>query len=436
MSADLTGWGLAGAAVGLLLPCWALWNAWGAWWRNRNPVDMALGVAGLIWAGYLLADIAVISTGSTPKEGFVSYLVLQLLIISVSFFLLSVAGLAGTGIYLVLGAQAVAGSAALYWDDWGGGAQDHTHQAWIALNLLAAILLTLAVALRVQRTRSYPCWLALAGSIIGLGVSVDASDIATLSHHAYAAFLLVIWHLVTHRVGRPDLPPVQTSDLSRISEFDSITGFGHDQDVAASAVATERRRIAQDLHDGVGAQIVNILSSLDSHAPQQQAVALALEQCLVDLKMTVDAIDSANDNVLEALGQLRYRVQHSLDKMGIRMIWRVEICDELEAVRGVQAQQVLRIAQECLSNVMRHARATAVEVVCRFVPEPGRLVLEVYDNGQGIDRSQRYRSTGKGLEGMRRRAQSVGGELLISSKNAAGTRVRFTLLLAANPEAH
>ncbi|UUZ75959.1 histidine kinase [Polaromonas sp. P1(28)-13] len=261
----------------------------------------------------------------------------------------------------------------------------------------------------------------------------DVQHSATLFHHFYAAFLLVMWHLIKQRVERPDQHLSMMSDFQSSANLDALTGYGEAHDIAASAVANERHRIAQDLHDGVGSQIVNILSSLDSHSPEQLAVTLALEQCLADLKMTVDAIDGANDNALEALGRLRYRVQHSLDKLGIRMLWKVEICGELEAVRGEQAQQVLRIAQECLTNVMRHANASTVGVVFRYMPETNSLVLEVRDNGQGIVRSRVRRTAGKGLEGMRRRAQAVGGELLISSKTGAGTRVRFTLPLTENP---
>ncbi len=443
------GFVLASAAVGLALALLALWRSGASWLRYRNPVDVALSVAALMWLSHLVVSTAVIYVGSPQQAAYVTHVGLQLLLISVGFFLLTVAGMITTEIYLLLAVQAVVGSAALYWSHWGGSAQAQAHQIWIATNLWSGILLTLAVAHRVYVNRSYKCWLALAGSIVGFGISIDhvflapeAEVIATLWRLFYAAFLLVVWHLVVHRVGpsNPQYIPSTDSQNSTGFEsntgFESITGFWHDQEVAASAVAIERRRIAQDLHDGVASQIVSILSSLDSHTPQQQAVALALEQCLLDLKMAVDAIDSVDDNVIEALGSLRYRVQHSLDKLGIRMAWKVEICDELEAVRGVQAQQVLRIAQECLSNVMRHANASAVKVICRFVPETKSLLMEVRDNGQGITTSKDGgRGAGKGLKGMRRRAQAMGGELVISSKAGAGTRVRLSLPATANASA-
>jgi signal transduction histidine kinase len=428
---------LASAAIGLMLVSMALWGSRRAWLSHYHPVDRALNVAALVWLIHLLVTTSLAFTDRKIPLAYITHLGYQVLIISVMFFLLTSAGIAGKGVGLMLVMQAVAGGAALHWYHRGGNAQAQAWLAWVAINLLSVICFTLAVAYRVYLTRSFPCWLALAGSLIGLGLGVDdvlpaddAQQSAMLLHYFYAAFLLVVWHLIKQRGEGPGQHRGTTSDFQSSSNLEDLTGFGATHDFAASAVASERHRIAQDLHDGVGSQIVNILSTLDSHSPHEQAVALALEQCLADLKMTVDAIDSANDNALEALGRLRYRVQHSLDKLGIRMLWKVEICGELEAVRGEQAQQVLRIAQECLSNVMRHANASVVGVVLRFVPETNSLVLEVHDNGQGIGRGRVGRTAGKGLKSMRRRAQTIGGELRISSRAGAGTRVRFVLPLA------
>jgi signal transduction histidine kinase len=111
------------------------------------------------------------------------------------------------------------------------------------------------------------------------------------------------------------------------------------------------------------------------------------------------------------------------------MVWNIHMCVALEAVRGEQAQHALRITQESLANVMRHANASAVEVFCRVVPEAHEMVLEVRDNGRGIARGPDGKCTGKGLEGMRRRAQEAGGRLVISSRAGKGTRVKLTLAL-------
>jgi signal transduction histidine kinase len=422
---------LASTIAGCLLAMLALWGSSTSWGRDRKLIDGAMSVAALAWAGHLLLESAVQFAGISGPGVYARDAVLQLLIVAVSFFLLTTAGLPQRWTYGLLAVQVLASAVALHWHHGGGAGPPQAHTAWVAINFLSATGFTMAVAWRVYLKRELRGWLALSGGLIGLGVSVDhvlAADEAVrvlmLSQYFYAAFLLVVWHLVTQRTSA-DEPPSFAS-----SGFYLATDSGAGPDLAASAVAGERRRIAQDLHDGVGSQIVNILSSLDSRAPSQQAVALALENCLLDLKITVDAIDSADDSVPEALGRLRYRVQHSLDKLGIRMDWKVELCAELETIRGEPARQALRIAQESICNVMRHAEASAVEVLCRFLPSPDRLMLEVRDNGCGIAGGLSGQASGKGFTSMHRRARAVGGELLISSRRGAGTRVRFVLPLA------
>ena len=424
---------IAGALVGSLLALVALGGSWGAWLKHRNSIDLSLSVAALTWLLHLAVTNAVQISGTGVQFAYVTDAGFQVLMISISFFLLTSAGIEGRPVYIGLVTQAMLGGIALQWSHWGSTGQQLAHDLWVTLNMLAAVMVVASIARRVYLVRNYRGWLALAGGVLGIGISLDdimlpssAVRIDSLLHHFYAAFLLVMWHLVTYRSESSE------AIFAESSGFQPHSGFDRSQmNLTASAVAGERRRIAQDLHDGVASQLVSILSSLDDKAPQQQAVALALENCLLDLKMTVDAIDSGNDSVVEALGRLRYRVQHSLDKLGIRMAWKVDMCVELEALRGDKAQQVLRIAQECLANVMRHAHATQVEVVCRFLPESEQMLLEVRDDGAGIGRTPEGRPAGKGLASMRRRAKAAGGELIISSKVGAGTRVRFTLPLTS-----
>ena len=443
---------LAGLSIGLM----ALSGARKAWLRFHKPADFAFSLTAALWILHLLTttalNFAAVHLSSIPSlsgyAGYAAHVGYQLLVLSVAFFLLTCAGVASVGIYALLVVQAVVGAVTLhwhlwpYWEEgaltypWSDAIHTPAYQTWIAVNLLLVMTVMGTMAHRLFLTGSYNCWLALAASLMGLGLCLDdlllaghAQPFSTLSHSFYATFLLVVWHLVSQPANQIDRESTGAHGFQSNSGFEASQGFGLHSNAAATAVAYERHRIAQDLHDGVGSQIVTILSSLDCQAPQQKAVALALEQCLVDLKMTVDAIDCANDNVLEALGRLRYRVQHSLDKLGISMGWKVEICDALEAVQGAQAHHVLRIAQESLANVMRHSHASIVEVVCRFEPETNLLVLEVRDNGQGLAHGADAKPAGKGLEGMRRRAKEVGGELQILSKTGGSTCIKLTMPL-------
>jgi signal transduction histidine kinase len=381
----------------------------------------ALRLALLLWLTHFLVSIGLGFKAGGPNAAYVALLAAQFLILSAASFLLTVVHVASAGIYWILGVQAVAGATALYYNGNAGGAE--VPVSWMVLNLLSAMLLTVAMAACVYLPRSAPGWLALAGSVLGLGICIrqvtladTTDDSAILFRHFYVLLLLVVWQWVTRRV--------------RLSVGDSPwAGSSQETGATASAILHERHRIARDLHDGVASQIVSILSSLDHRTPEQQALSLALEQCLLDIKLTVDGIESEDQNIVEALGSLRHRVQRPLDKLGIQMVWDVEICSALETVHGEEARQVLRIAQECLSNVMRHAKASRVIVSCRYTADMGCMEFEVRDNGVGIAHNMVPEALGKGLENMRQRARLMGGELTIASKFGGGTRVQLTLPL-------
>ena len=108
---------------------------------------------------------------------------------------------------------------------------------------------------------------------------------------------------------------------------------------------------------------------------------------------------------------------------------------EAESVRLSPSAQVqlLRIIQEALSNVRRHAQATQVEVI--FTPDGRDLVVEIRDNGQGFDPEAQTAVEWPtfGLQSMRERAESAGGSLTIRSAPTLGTTV--TVRLPAVPAA-
>ena len=441
---------LAVTATAMLLVTCAVQASRKAWRNHQDTRDLALGCAAVLWLLHLVvsttlefaAEAQPLALNLRSTLRFAAHVGYQAVIVSVVFFLLACAGIQGAALRLLLLTQAVAGTAALYFlqadlaSPWTNGARPPAYQAWITINLLCS-----SVGIAVMGRRSYlsdnsGCWLSLAASIVGLGLFIDgiwldgnAPHFSTLSHYCYAVLLFVMWRLLTWHVPPTATESAFSDDFENSSQLAAPTNFGAVSDAAASAVASERRRIAQDLHDGLGSQIVAILSTLNWLVPGHKSLALALEQCLIDLKMTIDANDSDNDTLPDALGRLRYRVQHCLDKLGISMDWNVEMCTALEAVRGTQAQHALRIAQESLANVMRHARASKVRLSCCYLAGANQVVLEVRDNGQGIARHPKALAGGKGLKGMQQRALAAGGKLRIASKTGMGTRVKFMLQL-------
>lgn len=397
---------LLGTLQGLGLLLWATLGAH----KTGSAIDRSCAWAAAFWIVFLLlSPDAGLLKDSDHWAVLVTHLGYQGLVAAVSYFLLTSAAANEPRLHAIWWLQGVLGLAALAWFEVEGSATAYV--LWKQVNAAGATALTAVVLVRAFWGHMQKHSMVVGGGIVGLGICISdlyqakgsALDV-TLSHYFYALYLLAMWLFVTGRAGASPA-------------WSSTQG-------AAQAVNDERHRIAQDLHDGVGSQLVNILSSLDSHNPQQQALALALENCLVDLKIMVDSIDNTQDSVTDVLARLRYRVQHSLDRLGIAMVWNVEFNEALESLRGEAASQVLRVAQEALSNVMRHSGASRVEVSCHIDRDTQSLCLEIRDNGRGgVDESAA--ENGKGLQGMRRRAALVGGQLLIESPRGAGTRLEL-----------
>ncbi|BEP42486.1 sensor histidine kinase [Variovorax sp. V15] len=294
---------------------------------------------------------------------------------------------------------------------------------WLSIGSWCVLLVWLRQ--HVSRRRLL-AWAALAGALhltpvaaqairAGSAVTVMASDMPFAFWALQAANVLVlgmilgIWYVSQRRAAR----------------------FRQ-----AQAVMAERRRIANDLHDGVGSRLVALLASQDPKSGGPGSLSMALQACLLELQMTVDDLDDQGDStVVERLGHLRYRLRPAFERMGVAFEWNISAETESFPMPAETASQVCRVAQEALSNALRHSRATRVEL--RVAPqEQGRaMVLEVRDNGRGLSPAGSAPagdagpsgSLGKGLRSMHSRAEAIGAELDIGPVAPHGLCVRLVV---------
>ena len=428
-----------------------------AWRLENHPVDFAMRILAVVWLLYLLATAVYVVSAKElqPTFGLQEYVgdVLRAcLLASLAFFLLNASGSVRPWVLLVIGLNLAGGVIAASWLKWGGSVWPLVQGVATGLTLATALVVTGSVVRHVRHTQTRRSWLVLAACTMGIGLwmclvaapdapVVPLSPISPVSphrgqsmlpmvFHLYAFFIFVVWKLVSLAPDANTIDANPGSLFGRNSKFQTMASVHTDDQFVELALKAERQRISHELHDNVGSQIVSILFAMQgADQPQKSFVMLSLEQCLTDLKLMVDALDSFDENVTQSLGRLRYRVQHALDRHGIKMRWDVDISDELEAVRGIYAQQVLRIAQESVANVMRHAKARTVKVSCRFVPEFCHLSLEITDDGVGLAATVSGRLAGHGLASMKRRASAIGGNLHVSSRTGGGTCVRLTVPL-------
>ena len=186
----------------------------------------------------------------------------------------------------------------------------------------------------------------------------------------------------------------------------------------------ERSRIVDDLHDGFGSQLVSARLKVEQGVLSQAAVANLLQECVSDLYLLVDTMNTSNGSVGEALRFFRHRTQDRLAGLPLTLHWQLDV-DAVPSLPHSDIIQLLRIVQEALTNALRHASARNLWIVAGR-DLAGRLLVSVADDGVGFD--ERSLTNGHGLRSMRGRADGLGGTLHVSPLSP-GTRVELLVPL-------
>lgn len=203
------------------------------------------------------------------------------------------------------------------------------------------------------------------------------------------------------------------------------------------ALDRERLRIAQDIHDDLGARVtqISLLSavaqgkvSLPEEARAEFGKVSQMTRDLVSaLYETVWAVNPENDN-LEAL--VTYLCQMSNQYCAqAQLRCRLEICETPPGtpLSSQVRHNLIMAVKEAIHNVIKHARAT--EVRLRITFESSVLSIGIQDDGCGFDPA--VRPPGHGLGNLERRLQTIGGSFTIESRLGAGTTVSLQLPVAA-----
>lgn len=197
-----------------------------------------------------------------------------------------------------------------------------------------------------------------------------------------------------------------------------------------SAQEAERVRVSRELHDDTGQALTLILVRLQliedlTRDPEVRHELSELRQLVVD---TLDGVRrlavQLGPSVLEDLGLcsgLEWLADRVREETGLRV--ELELLCEDDGIPAPLAIAIFRVAQEALTNIVRHAKAK--HVTLRLSDDDGRLGLDIVDDGVGFDVAvARARPAASiGLFGIAERVALVGGTFDISSTPGVGTRV-------------
>jgi signal transduction histidine kinase len=216
----------------------------------------------------------------------------------------------------------------------------------------------------------------------------------------------------------------------------------HSRERLVTAREEERRRLRNDLHDGLGPQLASLTLKLETtrnrlgHDPVADGLLTDIiartQTAVADIRRLVYALRPPALDELGLVSALRQAVaQYSCDgNNGVQIT--LEAPEQLPPLPAAVEVAAYRIAQEALANVVRHAGAHRCDVRITLDKMAGSLRLEIEDNGRGLPADPR---AGVGLHSMHERAEELGGICAIEPIPGSGTRVLAQLPLGlANDE--
>lgn len=207
------------------------------------------------------------------------------------------------------------------------------------------------------------------------------------------------------------------------------------RDLAAlNAIVAERGRLSRELHDGLAQLVAYTIVRLDTVADLLAARREADAQA--ELARLRSVADDLYADIRESIAALRTRLSERglpatlrdyLDAFEERHDIAVDLRDgDLAAgLSPLVGYQLLRIVQEGLANVRKHAQAGHAWV-CFASPQPGWLTLTIGDDGRGFDSAMPVSKSSVGLTMLRERAESLGGSASVESTPGQGTRIAVT----------
>ncbi len=309
-----------------------------------------------------------------------------------------------------------------------GGVQSETSSVAVNLTQLGAFAAFMGAAFYFRwlfvRDRHASDAVLVAGSIVAAFSQVHftfdpviATGVVTSGDLLRVLFHAILLYGVQAEI-QGELVAVRRAnvELSRLRDVD-----------AANATLAERARLAREIHDGLAQDLWyaklkqsrlaqdNALNA-DAHNTAEE-VLTAIDSALADARQAVMALRTppTGSNLEEIL---RGYVDEFADRYGLRADFQAD--GALPRLPPRTEAEVLRIVQEALNNVRKHADATVVRV--RSSIEEGSIVIVVADNGRGFDPTASG-TGGFGLRGMRERTDLISGSLALESRPGDGARV-------------
>jgi signal transduction histidine kinase len=185
----------------------------------------------------------------------------------------------------------------------------------------------------------------------------------------------------------------------------------------------ERKRIAADLHDDLGAKLLTIV-----HTSESERISTLAREALEEMRLSVRGLTGKPVKLIDALGDWRAEVVGRLSQTGVEGEWQAPVEDLPQTLSARAYVQTTRILREAVNNIIKHSAASRCSIRCTIAS--GDFQLKIQDNGKGIPLELDGRlDRGHGMTSMKHRAKQLQGQCLVESGPGYGTVIRLTIPL-------
>ncbi len=185
----------------------------------------------------------------------------------------------------------------------------------------------------------------------------------------------------------------------------------------------ERKRIAADLHDDLGAKLLTIVHTSDS-----ERISTLAREALEEMRLSVRGLTGKAMRIADALADWRAETVSRLGQANIEAEWDGPTEEFAQLMSARAFVQTTRILREAVNNIIKHSGASHCKVRCTISDQDVGLVVQ--DNGRGIPLELDGRlDRGHGMSSMKHRAKQMHGQCLVESGPGYGTVIRLTLPL-------
>ena len=181
---------------------------------------------------------------------------------------------------------------------------------------------------------------------------------------------------------------------------------------AMEAVDQERTRILRDMHDGMGARLVSLLSMVKAQPNDALSIEREIRAALTEMKLTVDSLQPVEGDITSVLASLRYRLDPVVSASGKRLTSVIEPLPDMPWLTPASIRHVQAIVLESVTNAIHHAQGRDVSIAAHLLGDD--ICVEIVSNTGDKSVPTDWQTRGQGIASLRRRAEELHGRLEVT----------------------